>query len=276
MQRILLTIFLCLWTSATLAQTYPSYTSTKVNDFAELLSPEIEAALSQELATLRRDTGVEMTVVTLRSQAEYAPDETLERFATGLFNHWGIGNKQRNDGVLVLVIHEDRAMRIELGAGYGRDWDRFAQRIVDQHFLPNFREEKYERGITHGTVAIIRDIINPFLGGSEAPKTSDSDSLPVGMVVLIVAVVGVGKFISHMLIRLKKCPNCGNRALRRSRRTITRPTRTSSGTGEKRIYCTNCDYSEETTYTISRKSRRSSSGGFGGGSSGGGGASGRW
>ena len=57
-----------------------------------------------------------MTIITLESQAPYAPDETLEEFATNLFNNWGIGDAARNDGILVLVLPDDRAMRIELGA----------------------------------------------------------------------------------------------------------------------------------------------------------------
>ena len=59
-----------------------------------------------------------MKIITLESQAPYAPDETLEEFATNLFNDSGIGDATRNDGILVLVLPDDRAMRIERGAGY--------------------------------------------------------------------------------------------------------------------------------------------------------------
>ena len=81
------------------AQSYPEYQSSTVNDVADLLDPPEEAALSERLTELERETGVEMTVLTLSSQSGFAPDQTLEQFATGLFNHWGIGKAERDDGV---------------------------------------------------------------------------------------------------------------------------------------------------------------------------------
>ena len=158
--------------STATAQTYPEYRSTTVNDLAGLLDPADEAALTGQLTGLRRDTGVEMTVVTLATQADFAPGRTLEQFATGLFDHWGIGQAGRNDGVLVLILRDDRAMRVELGQAYGRDWDGAAQRVVDGQFLPAFKAGSYARGILTGSTAVIDDIILPFRAGQDAPAGS--------------------------------------------------------------------------------------------------------
>jgi hypothetical protein len=151
------------------AQSFPDYTSTTVNDFADLLPEAEERALSQRLTNLERETGVELTVVTLPTQAAYAPEMTLEAFATALFNHWGVGKAETNDGVMILVFRDDRAMRLELGAAYGRDWDRVAQDVVERHFLNAFGAGDYVRGLTWGTEQTIERIVMPFpRGGGRA------------------------------------------------------------------------------------------------------------
>lgn len=264
------------------AQSYPSYESTTVNDYADLLSGAQEAQLSQRLDQLRSETGVEMTVLTLDSQDPFAPGQTLEGFAAGIFNDWGIGDAERNDGVLVLVLRQDRQMRIELGAGYRRDWDTVARRVVDDHFLPAFRNNDYPRGILEGSEAVIDQIVLPFHDGSPAPTGGGGDWITSLMIAGAVAVAMFGVLRDHwdnLTTRLRPCPKCGRRGLSLTRRVIAPATTAHSGQGMRRVQCPHCDYDEDTPYVIARHSRRrlrGSGGGFGGGRSGGGGASGRW
>ncbi|MEM9850858.1 MAG: TPM domain-containing protein [Pseudomonadota bacterium] len=279
MRRILFLIFFVFaGINGAWAQSYPDYTSTTVNDLAELLSTQELAALDAQLSGLRADTGVEMTVLTLPSQAPYAPDITLEAFATGLFNHWGIGDASRNDGVLILILRDDRAMRVELGAAYARDWDRAAEDVVDRVFLPAFRDGDYPAGILNGAVAVIDQIVLPFRAGSPAPEpaASGGDSPWAFAVMAGVMALFFGRgALANGLARFRVCPSCNTRGLRQSTRTVRSATTSSTGQGVRRTTCPRCGYVNETTYTIARRSR-SSSGGFGGGRSGGGGASGRW
>ena len=158
-----LAIFAFLITANTaLAQSYPEYNTTTVNDYAGLLDDASQARVVAQLDALKKETGVEMTVLTLSRQDMFAPDQTREQFATGLFNEWGIGDKRSNDGVLVLVLRTDRAMRIELGKAYGRDWDRAAARVIDRSFLPAFKEDRYQDGIEAGVTDTINTIVTPF------------------------------------------------------------------------------------------------------------------
>jgi uncharacterized protein len=259
--------------SLVLAQSYPDYESTTVNDFAWLLDAGAEARVSAQLKTLRKETGVEMTVVTLSRQEVFAPDQSLEQFATGLFNNWGIGDKTRNDGVLVLVLREDRAMRIELGAGFERDWDRASAKVIDRSFLPAFKEDRYQDGIETGVADVIETVVMPFLGGEDAPKARD-DSFIWIVVAAVFAAFGIFS-ARDKLVSLKKCPNCGTRWLSRTREVKVRASKTMNGSGEVTTSCANCTYHHMAPYSIARASSSSSSS-FGGGSSGGGGASGRW
>ncbi|MFL4470941.1 YgcG family protein [Tateyamaria armeniaca] len=263
------------------AQTYPDYISTDINDFAGLLVDDEERErVKDRLVTLRQDTGIEMTVVTLPSQDAYAPRLTLEDFATGLFNHWGIGDSTRNDGIMVLVLPEDRAMRIELGAGFGQDWNHVAQRIVDEDFLPSFRDEDYQRGIEAGSAAVIERIALPFVEGRPAPAPPENTSLPWQTVPLfggIILLFMLRGWVSDIFIRLRTCPKCGRKGtLRASRRTVQSATTNMTGRAERTVWCVACDYHDVSMITLARRTGSTSSGGFGGGRSGGGGASGRW
>ena len=105
---------------ATQAQTYPDYSEIYVNDFADLLTNEQESNIRADLNELRTETGIEFTVVTIETMGDYGYSGAIEPFATGLFNQWGVGDADRNDGVMMLVSRYDREMRIEVGSGYGR------------------------------------------------------------------------------------------------------------------------------------------------------------
>ncbi len=278
MRTLITLVFFAFWNCAALAQPYPDFQSTTVNDYANLLNAADEAELSAQLAQLRQDTGIEMTVLTLATQANYTSDQSLEQFATGVFNYWGVGHSSRNDGILVMIIRDDQAMRIELGSAYGRDWDQVAMGIVNDHFLNPFREGEYSVGIMEGSAAVIQDIALRFREGEGARGTTDVNSLApwfIGGFMAILALILGKQFVSDGLTRLRPCPNCGQRTLRQSRRILIPSSTMSAGHGVRRVRCMHCDYDHQTTYAIAQISQNSG-GGFGGGSSGGGGASGRW
>ena len=105
--RLILALIIFLLPTFVFAQTYPVHTNLYVNDLASLISDEDEAALMQQLETLRKDKGIEVTVLTIDSRKTYGNSDSIESFATGLFNEWGIGNAKRNDGILILVARQD-------------------------------------------------------------------------------------------------------------------------------------------------------------------------
>lgn len=285
MKRILLALSLILLAPFAAAQdaerSFPDYTSTTLNDFARLLTNDAAGRVEDALKALKADHGVEMTVVTLDTRHDFGPWATMERFTTALFNHWGVGNAERNDGIMVLVLRQDREMRIELGMGYNRDYDWVAQQVIDDFFLPRFKENDYSVGIEAGVNATIREIALPLAEGRapEAPGILDriGDAIFYVAFGLVMILSFFGRKISDLAMRTRRCPNCGARGtLRRSRKFLRSASRSMSGQGERTTRCTNCDYKEHRLYTIPRIASSTSRGGFGGGSSSGGGASGRW
>jgi len=264
------------------AQTYPVYGDVYINDLANIITDEDEAIIHQQLEALFKDHGIEATVLTIDSRKTYGNSPSIESFATGLFNKWGIGNAERNDGILILIARNDREMRVELGTGYGSDFNFAAGDVIDQNFLPSFRNDKYSQGIRLGTAEVIRRIALPLAVGAQEPKDAKKnwDFGMIGFIALFVSFFGLAfrRRIGDFFARMRSCPNCGRKGLHRNREIMNSASTTSSGSGILTTTCEYCDYRREQNYTIPRRSssRSSSRSSFGGGSSSGGGASGRW
>lgn len=140
----------------TLARAYPDPRDNYINDFAEVIKDENEGRLRDRLKELESKTGIEGTVVTVLSIQYYGVREpSIENFSQNLFNRWGVGNKEKNNGFMILVAVKDRACRIELGDGWGTGRVGQMQRIIDHDMIPFFKNGDYEGGIQSGTIATI-------------------------------------------------------------------------------------------------------------------------
>ncbi|AFZ46300.1 protein of unknown function DUF477 [Cyanobacterium stanieri PCC 7202] len=127
-----------------------------VTDMANVLSDNSRNTLNREISNLEAEKGVEIAIVTVDSTQTRA---TPKEFTTELFNHWGIGKAQIDNGILFLVSMGDR--RVEIETGYGMEGilpDARVGNIIDNQIIPNFREGNYEKGILDGTMAIIEAI----------------------------------------------------------------------------------------------------------------------
>jgi uncharacterized protein len=139
------------------AQTFPAL-SGRVVDQANLLDPAQEAAITAKLETLETQSRRQMVVATVSSLEGY--DEEDYGYRLGRF--WGIGSKERNDGLLLLVAPNDRRVSIEVGYGLEPILpDVLAHRIVQNVILPQFRANNYPAGITAGVDATIQQLQLP-------------------------------------------------------------------------------------------------------------------
>jgi uncharacterized protein len=135
---------------------YPEYTDKYVNDFAHIINSVEITELRKLLESVEEQTGIEVSVVTINSINDFSETENnFERFATALFNKWGIGKKDTNNGILLLVSVKDRMVRIELGAGYSKEYDHQAVTIIQNDIVPYFKEGKFSEGVHAGAVSII-------------------------------------------------------------------------------------------------------------------------
>ena len=124
---------------AAFGQMFPPQSSPMVNDFANVLGQDTRDRATDVLGEIFSSHGVTAVLVTMRAKSDYAQGVTLEEFATDLFNEWGIGDAERNHGILLLYLHQDREVRVELGGAYGQDWNHWAAIVVDDVLVPNFK-----------------------------------------------------------------------------------------------------------------------------------------
>ncbi|HVM33451.1 MAG TPA: TPM domain-containing protein [bacterium] len=149
--------FLFFWAASmplALASSFPAPTGF-VNDFAKVIPAYQSQQIQTLLTELEQKTGAEVAVVTLDS----LNGADIESTATDLFQQWGIGQKKKDNGVLVLAAIQDRKIRIEVGYGLEPILpDGKAGSIIRQYMAPQFKEGDYGSGFLVGTVAIAQII----------------------------------------------------------------------------------------------------------------------
>lgn len=144
------------------APTFPELTG-RVVDLANLLDPQAEASLSADLAALETKSSDQIVVVTLPSLQGYA----IEDFGYQLGRHWGIGQKGKDNGALLIVAPSERKVRIEVGYGLEPHLtDAMSTLIIQNAILPRFRQGDFQGGILAG----VRDMTDVVTGDADAVK----------------------------------------------------------------------------------------------------------
>ncbi|TAE57499.1 MAG: TPM domain-containing protein [Nostocales cyanobacterium] len=129
-----------------------------VTDMVDMLSPSAEKKLNQMISDLEKKNSAEIAVVTVPTTQ---PASTPKAFATELFNNWGIGKQETDNGVLFLVSQGDR--RTEITTGYGIEGiltTEKIQQILTTLVTPEFKQGNFENGIIAGTEAIVKELDN--------------------------------------------------------------------------------------------------------------------
>lgn len=178
---------------------YPALAG-RVVDEAGLLSSAQRAAISAKLAGIEETSGAQVVVVTLGSLQGYA----IEELGYKLGRHWGIGRKDADDGVLLIVAPNDRKTRIEVGRGLEPTLtDALTKAIIERTILPRFRRGDFAGGIEAGV-----DEIAQVLGGNAAEvgqrlveKPSELDWVAVVFLLIWLGVVLYSIWRAHRAAR---------------------------------------------------------------------------
>ncbi len=140
--------------------------SETLSDYANTLDAAAEGRIAGMLAAVRAETGVHMVVVTLPSIEAYGGQGMrLDAYGKALFNAWGVGDADSNDGILMLVVTDAREVRIALGSGYDAVYDGRAARVLSTAVLPQMREGRTAQAIEAGITSTRERLIAPFLEG---------------------------------------------------------------------------------------------------------------
>ena len=182
-----------------------------VSDFASILTENTIQEISFLANELHEKTGAEFALVTVNS----LEGADIESYANSLFREWSIGDKEDNNGVLLLISLGDRESRIEVGYGLeGVLTDSKTGRIQDDYLIPHLRNGDYDTGLLETSKAIMYDVAGEYqvvLGdGKYTPKEefTDDDSL-LGFVIVLIMFLGfdaicfkfkITRFICEILI----------------------------------------------------------------------------
>jgi uncharacterized protein len=133
--------------------TFPPRPGDIILDEARLIEPRDQQQIRAICERLLSERQVPIVVVTISSLADYDASD-IETYARALFDHWGIGSKDLNWGILLLVSLGNRKARIELGADYAHGKDETARMIMQEIIIPNFKKSDYSEGIFQGVQAL--------------------------------------------------------------------------------------------------------------------------
>ena len=253
---LLLIPFLALGSFAQDAEpAYPEPLGETVSDFAQALNATEEGRISRMLAEIHDATGVQIVVVTAAGlEGLNGGGMRLEAFGQALFEAWGIGDAEKNDGILILIDVTSREARITLGAGYDRVYDDRAARVLATTVLPDLRAGRLAQGIEAGVLSVRDRLVAPYLTGEPIGPLDGFEqegAWGIPPEVGVAAVFGLfGLFVWRRMRARRTCPNCGARGLQRTREVISAPTKFQQGLGLQHLTCSSCGFNDRTSYPI--------------------------
>lgn len=171
--------------------------SARVTDLTGTLSAQQKADLEQRLAAFEQERGSQIAILLVPTTR---PEE-IEQYSIRVAEAWKIGRKGQDDGIIIVVAKEDRALRIEVGYGLeGAIPDAIAKRIIAEVITPRFREGDFHGGLAAAVEQIQRLIAGESLPPPKGGAGAGGDGNNVFTLVLVLAVV-LGGILRAMLGR---------------------------------------------------------------------------
>ena len=193
MKRIIIT-FIMLFMALPLSALEIPKLSARVNDYAGMLSPETKSRLENKLTSFERDQSTQIVVLTIPS----LQGDDIDQFAIKVAENWKIGQKGKDNGVILILAKAERKVRIEVGRGLqGVLPDITAGQIIRNTMRPYLKDGNFDQGISVGIDAIIAATKGEFKavpGEQKKQPQSKSPSLITLLLILAVGMLIVGTF----------------------------------------------------------------------------------
>jgi uncharacterized protein len=182
--------------SAFAQKVVPELWNTRVHDEAHVLKQETIEALEKKLKVYEDSTSNQIAILILST----LDGESIEEYSMRVAEKWVLGQKEKDNGVLLLIAVDDHAMRIEVGAGLeGVLTDALCSRIIRNEMAPNFRRADFDTGVTAAIEAIMAGIGGEYKGDD----ASDVNELTLTARILIglgiYAVLGIFAFFALII-----------------------------------------------------------------------------
>lgn len=157
-----------------------------VNDFADVLSTSQEHALEQKLVAFDDSTSTQIAIVTLQS----LNGRVISDYAFALGRYWGVGQKDFNNGVVILTSLQEH--EVFIATGYGIEptiTDGRAKRIIEQDIIPQFKNGNYYAGFDAATDKIIAYTKGEFNAKDEEETGDPMSALAVIIIIIIILII---------------------------------------------------------------------------------------
>ncbi|OGT97503.1 MAG: methanol dehydrogenase [Geobacteraceae bacterium GWC2_48_7] len=162
-----------------------------VNDYANLLSPDVSQRLEQALTEFEQSDSTQIVVLTIAS----LEGESLEEYSIKVAEAWRIGQAKLDNGAILLIAKQERKIRIEVGRGLeGKLTDLVSGRIIRGDISPYFKNNNYDSGITSGVSSIMQVVRGEYQAQPRDLKQGKKSTEPVFtlLIFLLVAIVFLG------------------------------------------------------------------------------------
>jgi len=198
-ERALLLAFIVGWSLLAGAQVPVPPLTGRVTDETATLTAEQKAALEQTLQAFEVRKGSQLAVLMVPTTAP----ETIEQYALRVAEQWKLGRKKVDDGAILLVAKNDRALRIEVGYGLeGALNDATSKRIISEIITPRFKQGDFYGGITAGVDQIIRVIDGEPLPASKGKPAGDTPAISQYVPIIFVLALVVGGVLRSVIGRV--------------------------------------------------------------------------
>lgn len=172
------------------AQEFPEPLSPKrmVNDFANMLSTDENNLLEQKLRAVNDSNSIEFAIIAIKTTGNY----DIEDYALKIGRQWGIGKKDKNNGILILVALEDRKIDIEVGYGLeDRVTDGLAKRVIENDIKPAFKQKNYYQGLDKATNSLIDMVAGRYKAEAKSDKGLPMPLIIFGVIMIIIILIAI-------------------------------------------------------------------------------------
>jgi uncharacterized protein len=197
--RIVLLALIPFWSSVTSADGGIPALTARVTDETATLTAEQRVSLEQTLQAFEAKKGSQISVLIVPTTRP----ETIEQYSMRVVEQWKLGRKRVDDGALLIVAKDDRALRIEVGYGLeGALNDATSSRIINEVIVPRFRQGDFYGGVAAGVSSMMNVISGEPLPPPDRQTRGDSGSVRGYLPVLFVLTLVAGGVLRSVLGRL--------------------------------------------------------------------------
>ncbi|MFD2863341.1 TPM domain-containing protein [Mucilaginibacter antarcticus] len=185
-KKLILFVGLLVASLCVFAQELPEKSNTLVTDYTNTLTSEQKQALENKLVAFGDSSSTQIAVVIIHSIGQYDVND----YAQKLGRAWGVGQKDKNNGIVVLVALDDRQLSIQTGYGVeGALPDVITQQIRTREINPRFKAGDYYGGLDAGTDAIIKYTKGEYKAEKKAVSGKKGGGFPPAIIIAIVVIM---------------------------------------------------------------------------------------